>query len=162
MSSSKTLTFVSFMATATSAVTGFTFLQTPSMKGVSSSTAARGKSTSLNVAIDPTTVTKKEYEDICGTSFDDESLMKRLKATNYLYPKHVEVIDDIAPIAGKLTDEVVRRVLPLANMFSYRIGPLQCSTLLHTHHISCHRHIAAPGDRREGLAASRLPPRHDA
>ena len=62
----------------------------------------------LKVAVDPTTVTKKEYEDICGVSFDDNALKSRLKATNYLYPKHVEVIEDIAPIAGAMVDEVVR------------------------------------------------------
>ena len=38
--------------------------------------------TALQVAVDPTTVTKKEYEDICGVSFDDESLKARLTATN--------------------------------------------------------------------------------
>jgi len=66
-----------------------------------------GSSTALNVAVDPTTVTKKEYEDICGVTFDDDSLMQRLKATNYLYPKHVEVIEDIAPIADVMVDEIV-------------------------------------------------------
>ena len=59
------------------------------------------------VAVDPTTVTNKEYEDICGVSFDDDALEKRLEATNYLYPKHVEVIEDIAPIAGAMVDDVV-------------------------------------------------------
>jgi len=61
----------------------------------------------LKVAVDPTTVTKKEYEDICGVSFDKESLEQRLQRTNYLYPKHVEVIDDIAPIAGAMVDEIL-------------------------------------------------------
>lgn len=67
-------------------------------------------SSALKVAVDPTTVTKKEYEDICGTSFDDDTLEDRLQATNYLYPKHVEVIEDIAPIAGAMVDEVVRDI----------------------------------------------------
>ena len=68
----------------------------------------RNAATKLSmVAVDPTTVTKKEYEDICGVSFDDEALSKRLQATNYLYPKHVEVIEDIAPIAGEMVDSVV-------------------------------------------------------
>ena len=40
--------------------------------------------TSLNVAVDPTVVTKKEYQDICGAEFDNESLQERLKATNFL------------------------------------------------------------------------------
>ena len=63
--------------------------------------------TSLSVATDPSTVTKKEYEDICGVSFDQQSLEERLKATNFLYPKHVEVIEDIAPIANEMVDEIV-------------------------------------------------------
>lgn len=64
-------------------------------------------STILNVAVDPTTVTKKEYEDVCGVSFDQESMEQRLKRTSFLYPKHVEVIEDIAPIADKMVDEIV-------------------------------------------------------
>ena len=74
-------------------------------------TSRQAATTALKVAVDPTTVTKKEYEDICGVSFDDQQLQKRLGATNYLYPKHVEVIEDIAPIAGEMVDSVVRRPL---------------------------------------------------
>jgi len=59
------------------------------------------------VAVDPSTVTKKEYEDICGVSFDEGSLQERLKATNFLYPKHVEVIEDIGPIAGEMVDKIL-------------------------------------------------------
>lgn len=61
----------------------------------------------LNVAVDPSTITKKEYEDICGVSFNDQSIHERLKATKFLYPKHVEVVEDIAPIAGTMVDEIV-------------------------------------------------------
>jgi len=64
-------------------------------------------SSALNVAVDPTTITKKEYQDICGVSFDGSNLLQRLKATNFLYPKHVEVIEDIAPIAGEMVDNIV-------------------------------------------------------
>ena len=64
-------------------------------------------STALYVAVDPTVVTKKEYEDICGVSFDDQLLEQRLTRTNFLYPKHVEVVEDIAPIAGRMVDEIV-------------------------------------------------------
>lgn len=64
-------------------------------------------STALNVAVDPTVVSKKDYEDICGTSFSEETLEQRLKRTSFLYPKHVEVIEDIAPIADKMVDEIV-------------------------------------------------------
>lgn len=72
------------------------------------SVASRSSRTSLSVAVDPTTVTKKDYQDICGVSFDDGDLANRLVATNFLYPKHVEVIEDIAPIAGEMVDEIVR------------------------------------------------------
>jgi hypothetical protein len=73
-------------------------------RGVGSSSRV---ASSLNVAVDPTVVTKKEYQDICGADFDADSLHERLKATNFLYPKHVEVIEDIAPIAGAMVDEIV-------------------------------------------------------
>jgi hypothetical protein len=58
--------------------------------------------------IDPTTVTKKEYEDVCGVSFSPEDLDQRLKSTKYLYPKHVEVIEDIEPIAATQVEKIVR------------------------------------------------------
>lgn len=64
--------------------------------------------TSLNIAVDPTTVTATDYEDICGVSFDADGMMDRLQSTKYLYPKHVEVIEDIAPIANRMVDEIVR------------------------------------------------------
>ena len=67
------------------------------------------RKSSLNmVAVDPGTVTKKDYEDICGVSFDEGAMMERLQSTKFLYPKHVEVIEDIAPIAGEMVDELVR------------------------------------------------------
>lgn len=65
--------------------------------------------TKLSVAVDPTVITKKEYEDICGVSFDSSTLDERLKSTNFLYPKHVDVVEDIAPIAGAMVDDVVRK-----------------------------------------------------
>ena len=102
-SPSRALAYSLLATTSTwTAVTAFT--TTPAAKVM----ARSGTTTALKVAVDPTTVTKKEYEDICGVSFDDESLRSRLKATNYLYPKHVEVIEDIAPIAGEMVDSVVR------------------------------------------------------
>eukprot|EP00980_Cylindrotheca_fusiformis_P011947 scaffold2830_cov131-Cylindrotheca_fusiformis.AAC.68 len=66
------------------------------------------KSSILNmVSVDPSTVTKKDYQDICGVTFNDGNLQERLKRTNYLYPQHVEVIEDIAPVAGAMVDEVL-------------------------------------------------------
>lgn len=63
--------------------------------------------TALRSTVDPSVVTKKEYQDICGVNFDDESLEERLTRTKFLYPKHVEVIEDLAPIAGAMVDDVV-------------------------------------------------------
>jgi hypothetical protein len=90
----------------------------------SSGTTARAGpavTTALQVAVDPTTVSKKDYEDICGLSFDDEGLKQRLKATNYLYPKHVEVINDIAPIAGAMVDDVVSTPLLYRSTYRYQV-----------------------------------------
>jgi len=67
----------------------------------------QSRSTALNVAVDPETVTKKEFQDICGVDFDSETLEKRLSRTSYLYPKHVEVIEDLAPIADAMVDDIL-------------------------------------------------------
>ncbi len=85
--------------------------------GVTSAfTAAGGRPTTtrssslpsqLGATVDPTVVTKKEYQDICGVDFDDSTLASRLAKTAYLYPKHVEVIDDFAPLVDKMVDEIV-------------------------------------------------------
>lgn len=70
--------------------------------------SAGGKTVSaLKATVDPSTVTKKEYEDICGVSFDDESLEKRLARTSFLYPKHVEVVEDLAPMVDEMVDNIV-------------------------------------------------------
>jgi hypothetical protein len=57
--------------------------------------------------VDPNVITKKEYQDICGVDFSDATLAERLSRTAYLYPKHVEVIDDFAPMVDKMVDEIV-------------------------------------------------------
>ena len=72
-----------------------------------SSFAAKQRMTSLSATVDPDTVTKKEYEDICGVSFDDKSLAERLQRTNYLYPKHVEVVEDLAPMVDDMVNNIV-------------------------------------------------------
>jgi hypothetical protein len=96
---SRSFAIGTILASAVSAASAFT---PPAIK-----TKSRTISSSLNVATDPTFVTKQEYQDICGVSFDENMLFKRLESTSYLYPKHVEVIQDIAPIAGAMVDEVV-------------------------------------------------------
>jgi hypothetical protein len=71
-------------------------------------TSASRRTAALNmVSIDPSTVTKNDYQDICGVSFDDGNLQDRLQRTNFLYPGHVAVIEDIAPIASAMVDEIV-------------------------------------------------------
>ena len=87
-------------------------------------TVSRKASTALSVAVDPTVVSKKDYEDICGVSFDTESLEQRLKRTSFLYPKHVEVIEDIAPIAGTMVDEIVSHWFP--NLYIEKIRGILC------------------------------------
>lgn len=67
----------------------------------------RNARTSLGVVTDPATVTNKEYEDICGVSFGEDEMMNRLEKTSYLYPKHVEVIEDLAPLAGQMVDDIL-------------------------------------------------------
>mmetsp|Transcript_22898 Transcript_22898/g.32279 ORF Transcript_22898/g.32279 Transcript_22898/m.32279 type:complete len:412 (-) Transcript_22898:338-1573(-) len=62
---------------------------------------------SLQIAVDPEVATKKEYQDICGVSFDSKSLDERLKKTNFLYPKHVEVIEDFEPIVDEMVDKIL-------------------------------------------------------
>lgn len=74
---------------------------------LSSRTAAMSSSSSMRSTVDPSVVTKKEYQDICGVDFDDESLANRLTKTSYLYPKHVEVIEDFAPLVDKMVDDIV-------------------------------------------------------
>ena len=101
MSDFSTNSYIRVLVAAASVATAAAFQSQPT-----SSRAA----TSLNVAVDPTVVTKKEYQDICGAEFDNDSLQERLKATNFLYPKHVEVIEDIAPIAGAMVDDIVSSV----------------------------------------------------
>ena len=74
--------------------------------GRSTSTPATIR-TKLQSTVDPATITAKEYQDICGVDFDDQALTERLSKTAYLYPKHVEVIDDFAPMVDKMVDEIV-------------------------------------------------------
>ena len=99
MSDFSTNSYIRVLVAAASVATAAAFQSRP--------TSSRAAATSLNVAVDPTVVTKKEYQDICGAEFDNDSLQERLKATNFLYPKHVEVIEDIAPIAGAMVDDIV-------------------------------------------------------
>jgi len=62
---------------------------------------------SLQVIIDPTVITKKEYTDICGVEFTPEELSKRLERTEFLYPKHVEVIEDLSPVVDEMVDKIL-------------------------------------------------------
>eukprot|EP00979_Chaetoceros_neogracilis_P013170 scaffold3710_cov286-Chaetoceros_neogracile.AAC.27 len=64
-------------------------------------------SSALRATIDPDTITKKDYEDICGVNFDEQSLDERLQRTSYLYPKHVEVVEDFSPLVDRMVDEIL-------------------------------------------------------
>jgi hypothetical protein len=62
----------------------------------------------LNMAtVDPDTITKMEYQDICGIDFNEQTLEQRLQRTSFLYPKHVEVIEDLSPIADEMVSNIV-------------------------------------------------------
>jgi hypothetical protein len=113
-SNNKRIVFGSIVASAVSTVMGFQPISVLTQATV----ASRSSSLSM-AAVDPSTVTKKEYEDICGVSFGAEGLESRLARTSYLYPKHVEVIEDIAPIAAQMVDEVASLSLCLSLGFSY-------------------------------------------
>lgn len=91
--------FLFFLAVRPEVVTSFT--PTPL------ATKHHRSSTAINVSVDPEVVTKKEYHDICGVDFDQGTLEERLKRTNYLYPKHVEVIEDFAPLVDKMVDDIL-------------------------------------------------------
>lgn len=91
--------FLFFLAALPEVVTSFT--PTPL------ATKHHRSSTAINVAVDPEVITKKEYQDICGVDFDQGTLEDRLQRTNFLYPKHVEVIEDFAPMVDKMVDEIL-------------------------------------------------------
>mmetsp|Transcript_10910 Transcript_10910/g.14629 ORF Transcript_10910/g.14629 Transcript_10910/m.14629 type:complete len:143 (+) Transcript_10910:55-483(+) len=81
-------------------------------------------STSLKMAtVDPDVVTKKEYQDVCGVQFDGQALDQRLQRTSYLYPKHVEVIEDFSPIVDEMVDNIVSRDL-VTCFGTYEEGPM--------------------------------------
>jgi len=67
----------------------------------------RSSRVSMSAIIDPTVVTKEEYKDICGDIYSQEEMMKRLERSNYLYPKHVEVINDFDDVVGTMVDNVL-------------------------------------------------------
>jgi len=61
----------------------------------------------LKVSVDPTLVTTKEFQDICGVDYSAEELDKRLQRTTYLYPKHVEVVEDLGPIVDEMVEDIL-------------------------------------------------------
>lgn len=119
----------------------------------------------LKVAVDPSTITNKEYEDICGVSFNEQSLQQRLKSTKYLYPKHVEVIEDIGPLAGRMVDEIVSTQSIIHHsgchddIFTIKYRMNACSSLpgpFFFLFFSRSDLILALGNWRESLAATRF------
>jgi len=65
------------------------------------------RTTQLRVATDPSLVTNKEMDDIVGADFYKDVTAKRFNEDKFLYPKHVEVITDIAPIADEMVNEIL-------------------------------------------------------
>lgn len=70
------------------------------------STIQRSTSTAISATVDPDVVTKKEFDDIAGTSFE-KTLEEKLKKSSYLYPKHVEVLEDFSPMVDQMVDDIV-------------------------------------------------------
>lgn len=97
-----------FNKLAVSAILATSLAQTSAFTPSSFLSSRTSVSTSsLKSTVDPSVVTKKEYQDICGVDFDDANLADRLRKTSYLYPKHVEVIEDFAPLVDKMVDEIL-------------------------------------------------------
>ena len=105
MPSTRTAALAAVLSSASSVVAAFT------NPAVTSSATSKKTTTSIYSTVDPSVVTKKEYQDICGVDFDDRTLADRLKKTAYLYPKHVEVIEDFEPLVNKMVDDIVSREL---------------------------------------------------
>lgn len=101
MPSTRTAALAAVLSSAASVVAAFT------SPAVTSSATSKKSTTSIYSTVDPSVVTKKEYEDICGVSFDDSTLTDRLKKTAYLYPKHVEVIEDFEPMVNEMVDKIL-------------------------------------------------------
>ena len=119
MPSTTAAALAAVLSSVSSVASAFT---TPSSSAATATTRA-GK-TQLYSTVDPTVVTKKEYQDICGVDFDDNALTDRLKKTAYLYPKHVEVIEDFEPLVNKMVDDIVSSSLLLK-------GGMMISMLMH-------------------------------
>ena len=105
MSTSNTVLAALLVASATAFAPVNNVKQVPSLK--------------MTSTVDPTVVTTKEYQDVCGVSFTDDELKQRLSATKFLYPRHVEVIEDIAPIADAMVDEIVSNACDILELTPY-------------------------------------------
>lgn len=101
MPSTRTAALAAVLSSAASVVAAFT------SPAVTSSATSKKSTTSIYSTVDPSVVTKKEYQDICGVDFDDRSMQDRLRKTSYLYPKHVEVIEDFEPLVNQMVDDIL-------------------------------------------------------
>lgn len=100
---------------------------TSAFQAVPSLTARRGAvKTSLMATIDRNSmVTNKEVADIKGDVFTPEEMEKRLENRSYLYPKHVEVVEDFSPVVDEMVNKIVS-ITPYAyfgKMFSFLSRP---------------------------------------
>lgn len=101
MPSTRTAALAAVLSSAASVVAAFT------SPAVTSSATSKKSTTSIYSTVDPSVVTKKEYQDICGVDFDDRAMQDRLRKTAYLYPKHVEVIEDFEPLVNQMVDDIL-------------------------------------------------------
>ena len=183
MTSTRTAALAAILSSASSLVAAFTNPAVTSSATTKKSTTP--SSTSIYSTVDPSVVTKKEYQDICGVDFDDRALSDRLKKTSYLYPKHVEVIEDFEPLVNKMVDDIVsvsewnsadRFHLDTWIMHFFLVTRNHCTLspltalflcfwinsfhiLNHYQLIIQHYKFVAPRNWREGMATTGLPPR---
>jgi len=115
MPSTRTAALAAVLSSAASVVAAFT------SPAVTSSATSKKSTTSIYSTVDPSVVTKKEYQDICGVDFDDRAMQDRLRKTAYLYPKHVEVIEDFEPLVNQMVDDIVSEKINADRMLFGRL-----------------------------------------
>lgn len=62
---------------------------------------------SLNVAVDPTTVTKEDFKKISGAEFAESARAPSF----FVDPKRIEVLQDMEPVVEELVDTMVSQPL---------------------------------------------------
>lgn len=97
-----TVKFVAFSACVASAVNGF---QQTAPLGIKKNNAVNREGLRM-AAVDTSVVTNKDMTNIRGALSHDEVHTKN-KRDDYLYPKHVEVVEDLAPMVDGMVDSIL-------------------------------------------------------